>query len=103
METAEAFSLEKFLDEFYEYLVAHQRMMDSIKALRAWRRARPFLFDGQCWYSRQLLQTILDSYLVCCRFQKEEPDQKIVDGIRKLMSSELPPRTPPSRKILEAA
>jgi len=87
-----------FAQEALAYIRAQSQFKESLEALLEWRKVRPFLFDGQCCYSRSLLQQILDSYLICCKFKGEEPDKGLVRLIRKLMSSGPPPRTPPPNK-----
>ena len=87
-----------FFQDVLAYMEANEQLHKSVEELLAWRKVRPFLFDGQCQYSRGLLQTILDSYLVCCKFKGDEPDKVLVVLLRKLMRSGPPPRTPPSAK-----
>jgi hypothetical protein len=88
----------EFRDESLRYVTALAALDTAIDRLLAWRRARPFLFDGQTPYARSLLKTILDSYLQCCRFEGVEPDEKIIRLIHQLMNGGPPPKTPPSTK-----
>jgi hypothetical protein len=98
MSNTEEYYSDRFATEALGYTKAKETFDASIDALLEWRRVRPFLFDGQCSYSRMLLRTILDSYLACCTFKPEEPDPKLIALIHKLMRSGPPPRTPPSSK-----
>jgi len=78
--------------------LARKKFTENIEALLRWRKVRPFLFDGQCLYSRSLLQQILEGYIACCWFEGHEPEERIIHLIKKLMHSGPPPRTPPRTK-----
>ena len=81
------------------YELSRARMNAALDALLAWRKARPFLFDGQTVYARGLLLTILFSYRECCEISGELLCPKLIKRIRDLLHSGPPPR-PPSPKAL---
>jgi|GEM_PF-6013512 len=92
-----------FASDALEYALAKIRFEEAFEALQKWKRARPFLFFGQFAYSRNLLKTMLEAYLVSCKFKNEEPDQELVELFLRLMWNGPPPRTPPRAKAPSGA